>query len=425
MTLFAVEGAAGCGKTFRLMQALEQQLTASPLQEGQRVLAITFMHGARRRLHDKLHGVPGLRRRFECVTVDSFAWGLLRRWRSAASATGIAIPAEEDFDGQCAAAASLLQLREIVKWVAQSFPFVVVDEAQDLTSERLKIIQTLAGYAHVLLAADEFQCLDGRLRPNPLATWLQAEPIQPERLVQVRRTNIVDLLNAASALRAGQAPVSAKSFKILGSTGTPMAASFLANAIAWNVKNSKSIAIITPSRAGTFATNVVARVCDQPCGKQRNGPFTIRWDRSDDEEATRLLQGFELVDGASLSDALQALDRLQQSVPIRNAASWLRLQARAAGVTTFVRTDVERVIRSQIQSHRQRFGVGDARFMAMTVHQAKNREFDGVVVLWPYQVGGTPDDKRRLLYNAVTRAKRWCTVIAQSKQLLQSPPFTV
>jgi DNA helicase IV len=60
----------------------------------------------------------------------------------------------------------------------------------------------------------------------------------------------------------------------------------------------------------------------------------------------------------------------------------------------------------------------------MTVHQAKNREFAGVVVLWPYEVGGDGETKRRLLYNAVTRAQAWCTVIVQSKKLLSAPPFT-
>ncbi len=60
----------------------------------------------------------------------------------------------------------------------------------------------------------------------------------------------------------------------------------------------------------------------------------------------------------------------------------------------------------------------------MTIHQAKNREFDGVIVLWPYQVGGDYEHKRRLLYNAITRAKRWCKVITQNENLLQSPPFS-
>lgn len=61
---------------------------------------------------------------------------------------------------------------------------------------------------------------------------------------------------------------------------------------------------------------------------------------------------------------------------------------------------------------------------AMTVQQAKNREFDGVVVIWPYQVGGDGEHKRRLLYNAVTRARRWCTVLVQGAALPHGAPFT-
>ena len=59
----------------------------------------------------------------------------------------------------------------------------------------------------------------------------------------------------------------------------------------------------------------------------------------------------------------------------------------------------------------------------MTEQQAKNREFEGVVILWPYQVGGTAENKRRLLYNALTRARRWCTIIAQNPAILNDVPF--
>ena len=59
----------------------------------------------------------------------------------------------------------------------------------------------------------------------------------------------------------------------------------------------------------------------------------------------------------------------------------------------------------------------------MTVHQAKNREFDGVVVVWPHTVAGSADQKRRLLYNAVTRARKWCNVVVQSQGIRDAPPF--
>lgn len=59
----------------------------------------------------------------------------------------------------------------------------------------------------------------------------------------------------------------------------------------------------------------------------------------------------------------------------------------------------------------------------MTIHQAKNREFDSVIVLWPYQVHGSSERQRRLLYNVVTRAKRQALVVVQNPDRLTSPPF--
>jgi superfamily I DNA/RNA helicase len=48
----------------------------------------------------------------------------------------------------------------------------------------------------------------------------------------------------------------------------------------------------------------------------------------------------------------------------------------------------------------------------MTIHQAKNREFGTVVLMWP-QIGSkwTAAQQRRLLYNGVTRAKTSCVVV--------------
>ena len=173
MTLFAVEGVAGCGKTFRLMEALGEALVVTPLQEGQRVLALTFMHGARRRLNEKLRSVPGLKGRFECVTVDSFAWRLLRRWRGLAAALGVSPLREDQYDAQCDAAGVLLERSEVRGWAAASFPIVLVDEAQDLKPQRLRMLRALAQSARTLIAADEFQCLDAALRPNPVIGWMR------------------------------------------------------------------------------------------------------------------------------------------------------------------------------------------------------------------------------------------------------------
>ncbi|TWR52141.1 hypothetical protein FIV41_26660 [Pseudomonas marginalis] len=62
---------------------------------------------------------------------------------------------------------------------------------------------------------------------------------------------------------------------------------------------------------------------------------------------------------------------------------------------------------------------------ALTVHGAKNREFDLVIVLWPAAIRGNDEQQRRLLYNAITRAKQQCLVLVQLPRAMTLPPFSV
>lgn len=59
----------------------------------------------------------------------------------------------------------------------------------------------------------------------------------------------------------------------------------------------------------------------------------------------------------------------------------------------------------------------------MTIHQAKNREFDRVIVLWPHEVAGDDERKRRLAYNAITRARYEAIVIVQDEERVGCTPF--
>ena len=55
------EGAAGTGKTYSLLEAVRERLVARPMLEHQRILALTFMHGSRRRLDEQFAQDPHLR----------------------------------------------------------------------------------------------------------------------------------------------------------------------------------------------------------------------------------------------------------------------------------------------------------------------------------------------------------------------------
>ena len=133
MTLAAFTGGAGVGKTFHLMRAQGDALENAPLEDGQKVLALTFMHGSRRRLDDRLRGVRGLRGRYTCMTVDRFAWELCTRWRSLSRSLGMPALAENQYEATCDAAGQLLENQDVRSWVARRYPYVIVDEAQDLT----------------------------------------------------------------------------------------------------------------------------------------------------------------------------------------------------------------------------------------------------------------------------------------------------
>jgi hypothetical protein len=421
VTIQAVEGGAGCGKTYRLMAMLAERLATHPLADGQRVLALTFMHGSRRRLAERLRTFPDLRGRVECCTIDALAWRVYRRWRGLATALKVPVTGESEFDTVCDAAGLLLEQSAVCAWVAASFPIVLVDEGQDLRPQRLRMLVALSHAVHAMIAADEFQCLDQALRPNPLVRWLQ-QAAQPETLLQVRRTNAPGLLAAATAIRGGAAPVNGAGFKILiPGVSVPLAATLLANAIAW--RQGGDVAVITPSLQGGFAQSVVAHVAKGPCGKKKNGPFTIQWEGNDRDEAQSIVGDLAMAPQASGAAACAALLALPRTGPVRATLAWIKNQMHACGRTDFSRAEIEAVIARQVILRRQHGGGAVHQLTAMTVQQAKNREFDGVVIIWPYQVGGDAEQKRRLLYNAVTRAKRWCNVIVQNKNILGSAPF--
>ncbi len=418
MSVRAVEGSAGCGKTYRLIELLGHELQNAPLLEGQRVLALTYMHGARRRLADRLTNVAVIRHRFDCVTIDSFAWRLLNRWRALAQRLHGAVP--ESFDARCDRAGALLERPEVCAWVAASFPIIVIDEAQDLGLERLRMVRALATRARLLVAADEFQCLDSALRPNPLVTWMR-EACVPEVLTLVHRTHVPALLTGAACVRSGTPLPPGPRLVIRPAQGVAMAAANVANAIAW--REGGDVAVITPSLQGTFVSDVVERVSRQACGTQGNGPYPIHWEQSDHNEQATIMQTLDLLPIASTAETIARLERLSPAGFVKGLVTWVRYQVRATGRTQFQSADIEGLIERELALRRLRTVRDHYLFRAMTVQQAKNREFAGVVVIWPFQVGGDAEHRRRLLYNALTRARRWCTIVVQGQQILASPPF--
>ena len=139
------EGAAGTGKTTKLIEEIRAQVKRFPPGPEQCPLALTKFHGSRRRLEAKLSGHAGVGRPVECLTIDSFAWNLVRRWRGLTKHLGVTA-VQGDFQSITSAAGRLLQDPQVGPWVSRRYPLVVVDELQDC-KRRTQFIGW-AGIAH-------------------------------------------------------------------------------------------------------------------------------------------------------------------------------------------------------------------------------------------------------------------------------------
>ncbi len=137
------------------------------------------------------------------------------------------------------------------------------------------------------------------------------------------------------------------------------------------------------------------------------------------------------IDKLNLPDRLEeqiSIDQLEIDVthgPSSTLSRWFARQRKISAKTVFTVTEIYNQVNLIHQRMRAHAYPGDKRVCAMTVHQAKNREFDSVIVLWPFQIQGSQERHRRLLYAAITRAKKQALVIVQDPKAdrLSAPPF--
>lgn len=422
MSLQLIEGGAGTGKTTMVIERLGQLLATSPLAKHQRVLALTKMHGSRRRVRERLLGVSGLNGRFESVTVDSFAWRVVLRWRSLARVVANSeLPAK--FDARCELAGRLLEEPCVQKWVAASFPIAVVDELQDSKGGQLRVLQGLAARCECIAAGDPFQDLEGGTICASVE-WARGQG-EPTVLATTRRTSNAGLLAAAAALRGGQPVSAAGGFGLKGVPAWGPGAYEVAAKIAKWLKLG-TVALITPvgTTRSAFVRQVVERVnSEPPLGKQwKVGPFKLDWEAAQDEQVNATCR--ELGLPADDEERVRAVDlKLAGEGRIGRVRSWVSRQRRLFGRTEFGIAEVRAAVRELVQQGRVHSKSEERRLVALTIHQAKNREFDRVIVLWPYEVSGNDERKRRLAYNAITRARHEAFVVVQGEARVRQSPF--
>jgi superfamily I DNA/RNA helicase len=426
MSTKAFTGGAGCGKTTRLLQEMEAHLSAHPLRPEQRVLALTFMHGSRHRLAERL-AQSNARRHFDCKTLDRFSWEVCRRWRTRLRSGGGVVPVDcdtPDFDGTCAAAAGLLSCPEVADWLSSRYPVVVLDEFQDCTEARVALAKRLHCRVELLIAADDFQNLT-RTDESPGVAWLR-ELGASEELQSNHRTNDAGLKAVANALRTGLPlpSLAGTSFKLIGAPSPSLAASFISQTV--SPASGAEAVLLSATRPGNskWVDQVIELVMTKQYGNQKAGPVQIRWEAKTEDLANVVTAGLGIADGDQQVNAT-SITGLPHGPVADHLSRWAEHQRRVRGRAVFGAAEVRAQINRGAQYVRSFTAVTHSRRTAMTIHQAKNREFSVVIVLWPFEVVTDPVLARRWLYNGITRARRRAIVIVHDpkKQRLQAPPF--
>ena len=415
MPFLAFEGPAGTGKTFQLIEEVRAR-APNLLGADQRVLGLTFMHGSRRRLDESFASKAEIRGRALAVTIDSFAAHLVKRWSPIAPA----IQDFTEFDQVCDACGVLLERPEVAHWVSAAFPIVAIDEAQELKPCRLRIAQALSGSTHMVVAADEFQCLDDQVDTGPFMAWFATGNVQC--LDVVRRTGRQGLLNAGIALRAAQGPVNGAGLRIR--YDFPAQVKFtVGHALRAGVGTR---AVLVAPGSTLWANELIPQLAAGiQTPNQQVPPLQIAWDTGPADEARRVAEGLcgaaEQVESNELTQRIRALQPALNWLP--TVIHSLAMARRAHGVRLWNRADLVALCARKANAHRA-YGYSSQRgIRVMTIQAAKNRQFRDVVVLWGPGVPGDADHQRRLLYNAISRAEYNCTVMVRTQQQLQQPPF--
>jgi len=332
----AFTGCAGTGKTTNLLHELEEYLAVQPLSADQRVLALTFMHGSRHRLADRL-ARSSARRRYDCMTLDHFAWELCRRWRARLRARGCLIsfdPNTTSFDAVCEAAGKLLACPDVLEWVVRRYPVIIIDEVQDCAPVRLALAKHFHGRVRMLVAGDDFQNLN-RNDECPATIWLRELGIGQDLTVN-HRTADAHLMAAAHALRQGTTliPGTSTSLKIISCPAPAIAASFISQTMA--PVSGKDVVLLSAARRenSDWVNQVIEFVATRTYGSPRVGPIKIHWEMTTERLTDEAIAALAIGNG-DIEVKLAAILGLPQGPIARQMNRWAEHQRRVLGRTSF------------------------------------------------------------------------------------------
>lgn len=346
----------------------------------------------------------------DVTTIDAFALSLLTRLHEA---VGSALPDFEtgDFAGTHNAVIAALRRPSVRSMCAVTFPLVVIDEFQDCSGTKLELVKALGACVPLVIAADEFQVLQDENEGRGL-DWCKQCLRHIDLGSRSQRTADLPILATAKALRTGQRTESP--VRIAFAPSPDVAAGVIRHACkGW--KGSTAVLAYKCDRShfveATFHALTKARPSDS-----KIQPMPASWDPSAKSATSAAIRNLMNVLPAQLPVCIAR----PQQLPHDYDRCWQRCvrHARRKGMESVARASVMAEIRRELH-WRRAFGARSMRRVFTTIHSAKNQEWNNVVVLWSrthFRVDTPEDLKRRLLYNAVTRAKQTCVIVVDGAE---------
>lgn len=423
--IVSVVGQAGTGKTTWLMGQVGGLSKRFMTADHHKLLVITRMHGSRRRLQlALLKSCP----KISCsiTTIDGFALSLLNRWRRS---LGFAMPiqpvnektvfsdtifgTEAGFTHILTKSTELLGSTTVREVIRESYPIIMIDEFQDCHGPLLDFVKELSNCSVLIVAADDFQLLESSVNGCPAVEWLQTTEsgiyTQCTQLTKCYRTSDQNILEAAHCLRENICATK-ETIPVICCPNHGPAAFKIIEALIHNSGDWQgSTALISPSH-DPFLLKVLSS-CDSQLKKKHLRPISWFHEYAAREERNQLRDCLGLASQSSCSKAWTApIGELTPAA--KHVVARAHKFSRLRGIRDIPQGVVERHIDTVVHERRAYCGYSPKRIVT-TVHGAKNREFDNVIIIWPYRVRSDTEQKRRLLYNAITRSKRNCMLLVR------------
>jgi len=430
--VIAFTGQAGTGKTYSLMQCLKELIPQRDWFKYETILALTFMHGSRKRLDSNLEFVKkDYNVRYECSTIDSFALNIVNRFRSYIDIYKIIRPCEvvsetelEYFlnrDKIRAEAVKLLKFESVRKFIFNSYPYILIDEFQDCEGLLLEIIKQLSLSTNLLIASDQFQQLSNPENLDGMQ-WITENKFEHTDLNSsgVKRTRNNKILLSATSLRTGILQ-SGKKIEVMpcpsGKNGSVGLASYHIKSQIHYLLSYGNIAIISPTQNDLFISKVLSSLSLPYTFKKPPyktiGPYNQLLGFENNVNIDELIKDISKVPITKI--ILKDLKRKNDFI-LNNCSNRLLRRLSIRDLEEISYDDFCYVVQQMVHTYENFYKREDkSKLIFTTIQGAKNREFDNVIILWPYRVSGDLSYKRKLLYNAITRAKKNAVIIVQHK----------